>query len=207
MFSGTAPSGAKCPSRASAPGRAARREADLLEQDRERDGEAVVDRRRSGCRRARRRPRRARGRQRAGAEGRERGARRVTCWCGCAWAAPRDAHARAAPSSSRSITKAAAPSETGQQSSSFSGAAIGFEASTSSTVMGSRMLRAGRAGGVGAHQHGELGEIGLRRAGSRACSARRRGRNRPGWSARAAPRRPGGRPGRASGWRCRATGR
>jgi len=52
--------------------------------------------------------------------GRSRGSSRLTCW-----------------SARGRMTKAAPPSETGQQSSSFSGDATGFDTITSATVIGS----------------------------------------------------------------------
>src|SRR5258708_937398 len=84
----------------------------------------------------------------------------VTCWWVCACAQPRT-RTPIAEVRSCLTTNAAPPSETGQQSSSFSGSATGFEAITSPTVMGFMKLRAGMRQCVLSHQHCEFGEVGL----------------------------------------------
>src|SRR5882672_10088337 len=60
----------------------------------------------------------------------------LICWYGCACPVPRIFTLKPLVLA-RLTTNAAPPSDTGQQSSSFKGDAIGFEPSTASIVMGS----------------------------------------------------------------------
>ena len=132
VFSGSAPSTIEVAVRGEPARLAARRQADLLQQDRERDGEAVVDRgvarRPRGCD-AGLRPARCRAQRPAPNSVRLGCSADVLVRCGPA--AADGCGPRARPSLAADDDTAQPPSETGQQSRIFSGEAIGREASTS----------------------------------------------------------------------------